>query len=501
MRDEDDFIAVMEDSSDDVAANAPPPWRILVIDDDQEVHVATDFALQGVLVAERPLALVHAMSAAAARATLENDRDFAVVLLDVVMETDDAGLKMVHHLREVLGMAQTRIILRTGQPGYAPELQVFHDYDINDYRTKAELTRTRLITAISAAIRSYHQIHTIAENKHGLELLMRASAELIELRASDRFANHVLDNIADLLAQPVDGIFCARQGGRFGQMTGREFSIIGASGNLAQWLSCPLTGLGDSEISAALQQCLNSGEHLYQAQHCVISVCAGDHQGAIFLRTAQPINAAQQQLLEVFATNIAACLGSVQLFEQLDFFAFHDELTHLRNRNRFILDLNEVGRRAADIVVALIDLQHFADLNDGLGHETGNALLVAVSRRLRENMGRDCLLARIGADVFGIIGPESQLNPSHLFELFATPFHVGEHLLPANIMIGLCRTLEDKPSGITLLKRANIALNRAKNDAAASHAYFMPEMEDSTRWRLEIIHRLREDFAADRLSV
>ncbi len=317
----------------------------------------------------------------------------------------------------------------------------------------------------------------------------------------DRFAAHALAKIGNLLRQEVDGLLCARHGFDLADENAPELVVIGASGRLAHFLYREVATLGDPELVGAIADCIASGHHHFEKHRTILCISNGRQDSALYLVTAEPISEYDRQLLEVFAANIAAGLASTQLFEQLHFVAYHDALTRLRNRNRFILDLNEISAQNADIVVALVDLEHFADLNDGLGHETGNALLIAVAQRLEDRLGSRCLLSRIGADVFGVIGPENVVNPGNLFELFSTAFRVNEHALPVSVTIGLCRMLEDKPSGITLLKRSNIALNRAKQDMSASHAYFMPEMEDSTRWRLEIIHRLRKDFAHGKLSV
>ncbi len=136
-------------------------WRVLIVDDDADVHSTTTFALAGLEVQDRPLEFLHAYSAGAARELLEREPDIAVILLDVVMEQPDAGLHLVRHIRETLGMGDVRIILRTGQPGYTPEMEAIRDLDINDYRTKSELTRTKLYTTVAAAVRSYQQLHAL----------------------------------------------------------------------------------------------------------------------------------------------------------------------------------------------------------------------------------------------------------------------------------------------------------------------------------------------------
>ncbi len=107
----------------DVAA--PPgelgePWKILVVDDDDEVHALTRLVLRHVRFRQRRLQLIEAVSAAEARLLLERHPDIALALVDVVMETPHAGLELVRHIREVLGNRAIRLILRTGQPAFSP---------------------------------------------------------------------------------------------------------------------------------------------------------------------------------------------------------------------------------------------------------------------------------------------------------------------------------------------------------------------------------------------
>ena len=84
--------------------------------------------------------------------------DVAAVLLDVIMETDVAGLDLVEYIRNELKNETVRIILRTGQPGQAPERRVIVDYDINDYKAKTELTADKLFTTLTAALRGFQQL-------------------------------------------------------------------------------------------------------------------------------------------------------------------------------------------------------------------------------------------------------------------------------------------------------------------------------------------------------
>jgi CheY-like chemotaxis protein len=149
-RSDDDIIDFLEEEGEDQSAQtAMIPWKILIADDDSNVHETTLLALSGVKIHGRPLEFLHAYSAKEARTLIESTPDVALVLLDVVMETVDAGLKLVSAIRNEMGKSNLRIVLRTGQPGYAPEKQVNHDFAIDGYTTKSKLTRSILISVLS----------------------------------------------------------------------------------------------------------------------------------------------------------------------------------------------------------------------------------------------------------------------------------------------------------------------------------------------------------------
>lgn len=136
-------------------------WKILIVDDEEEVHRITKLNLQGFSYDRKALEFFSAYSAEEAINVLSSIDDMALMFLDVVMETKDAGLKCVKHIREELKKNNVRIILRTGQPGYAPEEKVILNYDINDYKEKHELTYEKLLTAVISSLRSYKDIKAL----------------------------------------------------------------------------------------------------------------------------------------------------------------------------------------------------------------------------------------------------------------------------------------------------------------------------------------------------
>ncbi len=139
------------------------PWKIAIIDDDEAVHAVTKLALGGLTYKGRSLQFFNGYSGAEARDLFAEHPDIAVTLLDVMMETDRAGLDVVRHVREQLGNRMLRIILRTGEAGDTPENRMMIDYDINDFREKADLTVQKLIASIIGALRAYDDLLTIQE--------------------------------------------------------------------------------------------------------------------------------------------------------------------------------------------------------------------------------------------------------------------------------------------------------------------------------------------------
>ena len=162
-------------------------WKILIVDDERDVHDVTILVLKRLLFDSRGLVFLSAFSATEAKVILHAHPDISVILLDVVMEDDHAGLSLVRYIREEMNNGMVRIILRTGHPGQAPEESVVMEYDINDYRGKTELTALSLRTVLITALRSYRALAIIQELnreiKETQEELIYALGEIAESRS------------------------------------------------------------------------------------------------------------------------------------------------------------------------------------------------------------------------------------------------------------------------------------------------------------------------------
>ena len=169
MAEQDDVLHLIDDSGAAPEASTARKWKVAVIDDDHAVHEGTRFALSDYNLNGQTLEILSAYSAAEGRTLMRAHPDIAAVLLDVIMETDAAGLDLVEFIRNEIKNETVRIILRTGQPGQAPERRVIVHYDINDYKAKTELTADKLFTSLTAALRSYQQLERMVQTRRGLE--------------------------------------------------------------------------------------------------------------------------------------------------------------------------------------------------------------------------------------------------------------------------------------------------------------------------------------------
>jgi diguanylate cyclase (GGDEF)-like protein/PAS domain S-box-containing protein len=305
--------------TDDDVLTLPPssaarPWRILVVDDDAEVHMVTKLALSDVSYLGRPLELISAYSGGEARRLLAELDDIAIILLDVVMETDDAGLRLVHHIREELGWHETRIALRTGQPGMAPERDVILRYDINDYKAKSELTDSRLFTMVIAALRSYRHLRALEESRCGLRKVIDAAASLHRDRSMELFANGVLLQMAAILETDAHSILCTHRH----LCEDGDVALLAGSGRFANLASNSPNETFGQQVNIRLRDALRAQASTFGADYAAIYLrTPHGREVIVYIESARPFGELDLTLLEMFGHNISIGYDNLELYQEL----------------------------------------------------------------------------------------------------------------------------------------------------------------------------------------
>jgi CheY-like chemotaxis protein len=307
---------------DDEPPSPPPekgeqtllPWRVLIVDDEPDIHTVTRLAISNVSFKNRNLEILSAYSAQEGLMIMRREADIALVLLDVVMETDDAGLRMAKQIRDDLKNILTRIVLRTGQPGQAPERDVILNYDINDYKAKTELTSQKLFTTVISSLRTYESLVMIERSRRGMERILEASTDLYHVRSLREFASGVLNQISAILDVGADGVLCLQQKEQQGQM---QSIVMAATGQYMNFSNNGQIKLSN-EINIASERAFKEKTSRFEHPLDVLYVGTPEgHEFVIIVSPPWPLAEPQLELLKLFCSKIAWAFDNLHSFDQL----------------------------------------------------------------------------------------------------------------------------------------------------------------------------------------
>ena len=375
---------------DKPSAPAPdlPSYKVLLVDDDEEIHDITRLVLADYNFVGHGLEFISACSAREAIEMMQQHPDIALILLDVVMEHEESGLEVVRHIREVQKNSLVRIILRTGQPGQAPEREVIMNYDINDYKEKTELTAQKLFTTVTAALRSYRDLQTIEENRKGLIKVIDATARLFELKSLSSFSEGVLHQLIALLHIDEDhAAYLHASSFAAIQVEDTEFHIISATGEFAPKIGLPLSLAVTPQIMQNLRRAIECRCNLFAKDEFVgYFETKNGSKHVVYMSGARRISETDKQMLAIYANNVAIAFDNIYLNREI-----------IETQKNIVFMLGEVVERRSK--------------------ETGNHV-----RRMTE---LSCLLAR----KYGL--PTEEIELLHM----AAPMHdVGKIGIPDNIL-------------------------------------------------------------------
>ena len=309
----DELIFADEKIPQASATAALRPWKILIVDDDEEVHSITKLALRNFTFDDRPLMFLNAYSGKEGISTLTEHPDVAVCLLDVVMETEHAGLDAASAIRSVLKNSFVRIVLRTGQPGQAPEETIIAEYDINDYKEKTELTRGKLHTLMYSCLRSYRDIIALDRSRTGLERILACSTQLQQKTYLKDFAKGILEQISAVIAPEEDSFYAHGNGVAAFEQAG-ELKVIAGTGEFSSKEQYSALDILPSECAHILHD-LTPGfkSQTTSAGFICLYRSSDNHAGILFLRDFQTRNELESHLLHMFCHNALTAFENISL--------------------------------------------------------------------------------------------------------------------------------------------------------------------------------------------
>jgi len=295
------------------------PWHILVVDDEPAVHEVTKLVMAGFVMDGRALKFTHCYSASEAHKVLAVPNDIALILLDVVMETEHAGLDLARQIREEIGNLNVRIVLRTGQPGQAPEEQVIKDYDINDYKEKTDLTRRKLITVFYAGLRAYRDLTRIEHARQGLRRSIEAIGHVYNSHNLRSFASAVLEQVNYLLDLKGEGLCASRMSAYTANAANGHIKVLAATGAYSQLLVDEEISNLPADIQLALKRTLEEkARHHGEFHYAGYFRTNAGSESMIYMAFPEQINSTALELLETFSANVAVTYDGLLLREETE---------------------------------------------------------------------------------------------------------------------------------------------------------------------------------------
>ena len=294
-------------------------WKVLIVDDDEEVHTVTKMALRRFTFDGKAIEFISAYSAAEGQDLLSKNMDTAVIFLDVVMEKEDSGLTLARYIRTELNNKLVRIILRTGQPGQAPEHRVVVEYDINDYKEKTELTTQKLFTTLVTALRSFRDMSMIEINRRSLKKIIESAGSMFELQSMNKFSSGVLSQLIALLHVNPNALYCHISSFIATKKGLNDLMVLAATGNYE-----PLIGaivkqdahiLPRNDIATAFKQ----KQSLYFHDHFIIYFCSKHgSENIIYLEGTAELSIWDRDLVEIFCTNVSVAFDNIYLNQEVE---------------------------------------------------------------------------------------------------------------------------------------------------------------------------------------
>ena len=316
----DDFDLIYAPEEKEQQKARATPWKVLIVDDEKDVHDVTKLALRTFIFEERELEFISAFSGEEARHTLQQHSDIAVAFVDVVMENDRAGLDLIRHIRDDLKNKLIRLVLRTGQPGEAPERKVILDYDINDYKEKSELTSQKLFSTLLTSLRSYRDLESLEANRKGLRRVIESSSEMFRPKMLQGFIQGVLEQLIALLNLENNSFYghCDSLAIEH-KSNNNQVEVVAATGKYQDTIGKDLDEQIPDNVTSLIREALaNKGAVVRDNAYVGYLKPSIEREDIIYLCSSTKVSNDDADLIKLFLQNVAIAYENILLKDEIE---------------------------------------------------------------------------------------------------------------------------------------------------------------------------------------
>ncbi len=447
-------------------------WVVLSVEDNQPYQDVLESALQDVAFEGRKIELLRAPSAASAATILSKRQDISLILLDIVMETDDAGFYLIDTIRNVIGDELLRIVVLTGQPGVKPHDKAINEYNISEYWNKTDLSADKLKSVVISNLRTWQISQELKIARRGLQMIVDASRSLTARQDTSEFAHTVLEEIARVINVPnTGGIVCIVK-------TGIESlqlaPIVAASSHFRELIDARLENVFSvyddnrkQRVEKAIFEAWQTQQHVFENDFTLLFFDTSEHDDKQYLMLVDSPHALDSNhlnLLQAFAENISSGFVNQALMNKLSELAYLDTPTGIHNRNWLVRELNQQSSYHLNYSsLVLFRLLNYETAEIMAGHEYATKMFKVFCNFIKEQLNNHYLLAVWDQETLALVFTlDNKPSEDRLNYIRQATMEMDELDIQLQFQVGLMDFKDSQSLGLSeILVLANNALAKA----------------------------------------
>jgi EAL domain-containing protein (putative c-di-GMP-specific phosphodiesterase class I)/PleD family two-component response regulator len=461
-------------AENEAAGPSQKDWVVLSVEDNQPYQDVLESAIQEVAFEGRKIELLRASSAASAATILSKRQDISLILLDIVMETDDAGFYLIDTIRNVIGDELVRIVVLTGQPGVKLHDKAINEYNISEYWNKTDLSADKLKSVVVSNLRTWQISQELKIARRGLQMIVDASRSLTARQDTLEFAHTVLEEIARIINVPnTGGIVCIVK-------TGIESlqlaPIVAASSHFRELINARLESVFSvynddkkERVEKSIFEAWQTQQHLFENDFTLLFFDTSEHDDKQYLMlvdSPHQLDTNHLNLLQAFAENISSGFVNQALMNKLSQLAYLDTPTGIHNRNWLVRELEQQSTYHLDnSSLVLFRLLNYDAAEMMAGHDYATKMFKVFCNFIKGHLAQHYLMAVWDKETVALIFTlDKKPTKGKLEEIRTSTMEMDELDIQLQFQVGTMDFKDTQSLSLAeVLVLANTALGKARS--------------------------------------